>query len=203
MKKLIIYIHGKGGNIEEACHFKPLFKNCDVIGLDYSSQNPWDACIEFPKLFDDASINYNSIEIICNSIGAFFAMNALNKKNIARAYFISPIVDMEKLINDMLSWANCTLDDLKKKKEIKTSFGETLSWDYLCYVKSHVIKWDIPTNILYGRNDNLTSYETISSFSKKINATLTIMEDGGHWFHTPKELEFLDNWITNKNNKLI
>ena len=33
MDKAVIYIHGKGGNAEEAIHYKPLFSNCDVIGL--------------------------------------------------------------------------------------------------------------------------------------------------------------------------
>ena len=32
MDKAVIYIHGKGGNAEEAIHYKPLFSNCDVIG---------------------------------------------------------------------------------------------------------------------------------------------------------------------------
>ena len=34
MDKAIIYIHGKGGNAEEAIHYKSLFSDCDVIGLD-------------------------------------------------------------------------------------------------------------------------------------------------------------------------
>ena len=38
MDKAVIYIHGKGGNAEEAIHYKPLFSNCDVIGLDYTAQ---------------------------------------------------------------------------------------------------------------------------------------------------------------------
>ena len=37
MDKTVIYIHGKGGNAEEAIHYKPLFSNCDVIGLDYTA----------------------------------------------------------------------------------------------------------------------------------------------------------------------
>lgn len=38
--KAVIYIHGKGGNAEEAIHYKPLFSNCDVIGLDYTAHRP-------------------------------------------------------------------------------------------------------------------------------------------------------------------
>lgn len=116
-------------------------------------------------------------------------------ENISKALFISPIVNMEKLIADMMLWANVTEDELQNKKEIPTVFGETLSWEYLCYVRKHPIEWNIPTCILYGEKDNLTSRETISEFAYKIGADLTIMEDGEHWFHTNEQMQFLDDWI--------
>lgn len=33
MSRLVIYIHGKGGNAKEAEHYKLLFPKNDVIGL--------------------------------------------------------------------------------------------------------------------------------------------------------------------------
>ena len=197
MKQLVIYVHGKGGNANEAEHFKKLFLNNDVYGFDYTSQNPWDAKEEFLSYYNSVSKSYDSVILIANSIGAFFSMSALSKVDISKAYFISPIVDMEKLIKDMMLWANVSEDDLQREKEINTDFGENLSWEYLCYVRSHPIKWNIPTNILYGEKDNLTSLETISNFSKKIDANLTIMKDGEHWFHTDIQMKFLDDWIKN------
>ena len=195
MKRIIIYIHGKGGNAEEANHYRPLFPGSDVIGFDYASKNPWDAQIEFYKLFDSYSKGYDEVILIANSIGAFFAMSTLAEKNISKALFISPVVNMEKLIADMMLWANVTEDELQSKKEIPTSFGETLSWEYLCYVRKHPIQWHIPTCILYGGKDHLTSRETISGFAKKQGADLTVMEDGEHWFHTKAQMQFLDDWI--------
>ena len=124
-------------------------------------------------------------------------MSALAEKKIAQALFISPIVNMEKLIGDMMMWSNVTEDELQSKKEIPTAFGEILSWDYLCYVRKYPITWRIPTSILYGAKDNLTSMETISEFANRIGATLTVMEDGEHWFHTDAQMRFLDNWIGN------
>lgn len=126
MDKAVIYIHGKGGNAEEAIHYKPLFSNCDVIGLDYTAQFPWEAKEEFPLLFNSIYRNYKTVEVIANSIGAYFAINALSNQQIEKAYFISPVVDMERLIADMMIWANVTEDELKEKKEIQTTFGETL-----------------------------------------------------------------------------
>lgn len=52
MDKAIIYIHGKGGNAEEAIHYKSLFSDCDVIGLDYTAQFPWEAKEEFSLFFN-------------------------------------------------------------------------------------------------------------------------------------------------------
>lgn len=197
MRNLVIYVHGKGGSAEEAKHFQPLFAESDVIGFDYKSQNPWEAKSEFSQFFDFHSKGYDSVILIANSIGAFFSMNALAEKKISQALFISPIVNMEKLITDMMMWSNVTESDLQSKKEIPTKFGETLSWDYLCYVREYPIEWRIPTCILYGEKDNLTSGETISEFSNRINADLTVMDDGEHWFHTDEQMKFLDDWIIN------
>ena len=122
-------------------------------------------------------------------------MSTLAEKSISKALFISPIVNMEKLIADMMLWANVTEDELQSKKEIPTAFGETLSWEYLCYVRRHPIVWNIPTCILYGGKDHLTSRETISEFAEKQGADLTVMEDGEHWFHTNAQMQFLDDWI--------
>ena len=195
MDKAVIYIHGKGGNAEEAIHYKPPFSNCDVIGLDYTAQFPWEAKEEFPLLFNSIYRNYKTVEVIANSIGAYFAINALSNQQIEKAYFISPIVDMEKLITDMMMWANVSEQELREKQTIETEFGDTISWEYLSYVKNNPIHWEVPTDILYGSKDNLTSLETVTAFAKKHNAKLTVMEDGEHWFHTKGQMEFLDNWL--------
>ena len=47
VKHLVIYVHGKGGNANEAEHYKPFFAESDVIGFDYQAQNPWEAQKEF------------------------------------------------------------------------------------------------------------------------------------------------------------
>ncbi|SDF95068.1 hypothetical protein SAMN05216584_10153 [Selenomonas sp. WCT3] len=51
---------------------------------------------------------FECIILIANSIGAFFSMNAGIDAMAQKAYFISPIIDMEKLIGDMMLWANMT-----------------------------------------------------------------------------------------------
>lgn len=195
MERIVIYIHGKGGSVEEAAHYMSLFPNCEVIGFDYHAQTPWEAKEEFPPLFAGYRKHCDHLILIANSIGAFFAMSSLDETLADEALLISPVVDMEKLIRDMMLWAGVTEAELKEKGKIPTQFGETLSWDYLCYVRSHPIRWKVPTSILYGEHDNLTSPETISAFAQRTGAELTVMPGGEHWFHTEEQMRFLDNWI--------
>ena len=195
MKNTVIYIHGKGGSAAESEHYKPLFPCCDVIGLDYKTFTPWETGKEIHVAVKKLKTEYESVILIANSIGAFFSMNAEIDSLIEKAYFISPIVDMEKLITDMMTWANVVEDELKQQGVIRTEFGENLSWDYLCYVRDHPVEWNVPTDILYGSRDNLTSYDTIKAFAENHHAKLTVMENGEHWFHTEEQVQFLDSWI--------
>ena len=195
MEKVVLYIHGKGGSAAEADHYKELFTSYDVIGLDYKTNTPWETGQEISEAVDKLSDTYEEIVLIANSIGAFFSMNGNIDDKINRAFFISPIVNMEKLITDMMSWANVTEEDLQEKKYIETEFGETLSLEYLSYVRKHPIIWNVRTDILYGDKDNLTAIQTIKEFAKEHNTTLTVMEQGEHWFHTEEQMTFLDNWI--------
>ena len=73
--------------------------------------------------------------------------------------------------------------------------GVTLDEEHLRYVRQHPIDWRVPTHILYGENDNLTSLATIPDFALRTGASLEVMPGGEHWFHTPEQMAFLDEWI--------
>ena len=191
----VLYIHGKNGSAAEAEHYRPLFPDCEVVGLDYRGATPWEAGPEIAAAAAKLKDRCGELILIANSIGAFFAMNAGIETLVQRAFFISPVVDMEKLISGMMKQASVTEDELKRRRTVPTGLGEDLSWDYLCYVREHPLRWSVPTEILYGRNDCLTSYETVAAFADAHNIRLTVMEDGEHWFHTPEQILFLDRWI--------
>ena len=122
-------------------------------------------------------------------------MHALNGKQIEKAYFISPIVNMERLIANMMQWSGVSERDLMEKGTIHTTFGETLSWEYLLWIRKHPVSWSVPTAILYGSKDHLQSMDTIQSFAEQTGAYVTVMENAEHWFHTEEQMAFLDHWI--------
>ena len=194
-KELIFYVHGKGGNTEEAEFYRNCFPNSDVVGFDYQSKYPWDAKNEFANELKKWSKKYEKIILIAGSIGAYFSMQAGVNQLIEKAYFISPIVNLEKLIMDMIQWAGTSETELERKKIIPVDFGDDLSWEYLKYVRENPIHWDVKTEILYGSLDNLQSIDTINEFAKKTSSHVTVMEGGEHWFHTKEQMQFLDTWI--------
>lgn len=197
MRKGLLYIPGKGGAANEAARYRPLFPDWDVVGMDYRADTPWDAQEEFCRFYDRFSASHERIILIANSIGAFFAMSALSEKRIEKSYFISPIVDMERLITDRMQQAGISERELMERGAIDVGAEERLSWQYLSWVREHPVSWRAPTAVLYGAQDRLQSLRTIRAFAAEIGADLTVMEDGEHWFHTPAQLAFLDAWIQN------
>lgn len=202
-ENLVLYVHGKGGSAGEAGHYKMLFPNHTVIGFDYRSQTPWEARKEFPAFFAERRKACRHLTLVASSLGAYFSLSALDEALVDRAYFISPVVDMEALIRRMMQWANVTEQELSEKREIPTNLGETLSWEYLCYVRRNPITWKVPTRILYGERDNLTPIETVSAFAEQHHAELTIMPGGEHWFHTEAQMHFLDHWIKKSESEAV
>lgn len=190
-----VYLHGKGGNAREAEHYRALLPGWRVTGLDYRAQTPWEAREEFLAYFKAARRDGTKVLVIANSIGAFFAMQALDETRVDRALFVSPVVDMERLIETMMAGEGITEPELRQRGEIKTEFGETLSWRYLQDVRQHPIRWRVPTAILYGSGDALMPRETVEAFARRTGATLTVMEGGEHWFHTKAQMQFLDAWV--------
>lgn len=195
MKRRIVYIHGKGGSAAESAHYRPLFPGCEVIGLDYRDALPWEAAEDIRSELSRLQSDGARLTLIANSIGAYFCMCAGIGKLAERAYLISPIVNLERLILQMMQDAGVTEAELQAKGEIRTADGEILSRKYLQYVRAHPAEWAVPTEILFGSDDNLTAYADVSAFAAAHGAGLTVMAHGEHWFHTEAQMQFLDDWL--------
>ena len=195
MKRAILYVHGKGGSAAEADRLRAICPDFDVLGVDYRGELPWEAAPQIAAAYDEARRQYDHIVLLANSIGAYFAMLALQGRAPDRALFVSPVLDMEWLILDMMGRAEVSEQTLRERGEIPTDFGETLSWEYLSYVREHPIAWQAPTEILYAGGDHLVSRQSVERFAAEHGAGLTVLEDGEHWFHTEEQLAFLDNWV--------
>lgn len=207
--KCFLYIHGKFGFKEEAETFAEIAntKGWQVLSIDLPEHgerkqekdrfNPWCVVPELEMVLRYIRQHFKTIGLRANSIGAWFAMQSFDGSEFERCLFVSPVLDMEKLIQDMIQWAGVSEERLKKESLISTDFGETLSWEYYEYAKAHPItRWQCQTDILYAGNDNMTARNTVNKFAEQFHASLTVMEHGEHWFHTPEQLVVLDQWDT-------
>ena len=141
---------------------------------------------------------YNNITLFACSMGAYFSLLSYKNEDIKQSLFLSPVVNMKIVIDNMMKYFNVDEDSLEKEKVIETPINQKLYWDYYCYVKKHPIDtWNSPTSILYGSKDDVSDREIVIDFSKRFNCNLTIMNDGEHYFHTKEQLKFFELWIEN------
>ena len=206
-QRLFLYIHGQGGSKEEASAFSDIVyqKGFQVLSVDLPEHgqrksdtatfDPWHAVPELKTVMEYAKKRWRNISLFANSIGAWFSMLSFSGENLDQCLFVSPVVDMKQLVSKMMKWANVSEAQLQQELIIPTDFGQTLSWEYWQYILEHPItKWDFPTSILYGENDNLIDRDSVECFSQKFKCDLTIAENCEHWFHTEGQLKILNDW---------
>ncbi|MCI2046859.1 MAG: alpha/beta hydrolase [Faecalibacterium sp.] len=206
--KVCLYIHGKCGYKEEAQSLAEILcpRGFQVLSIDLPEHGerkngeaklvPWVAVPELQGVLAYAKQRWHSISLHATSIGAYFSLLAFSEEAFEKVMFVSPVVDMKKLIETMMQWAQVSAERLQAEKEIPTQFGETLSWEYYTYAKEHSLThWNSKTAILYAGHDNLTDRDTITEFAEQFGCELQIYEDGEHWFHTEEQLAVWRNWI--------
>ena len=203
-----LFIHGKCGNKEEAKFYAESLcpKGWQVLGIDLPGHgartaeaaqfDPWHVVPELRETLREVRARWRHVMLCAHSIGAWFSMLAFAGEQFEHCLFISPIVDMECLIEKMMGWAGVTAAELEARQTIETAFGETLSWPYYEYVRAHPVG-ALPgsTAILYAGGDHLTARGEIEAFTQKFGCTLAVMEDGEHWFHTDEQLAVLRRWV--------
>ncbi|GMB00018.1 alpha/beta hydrolase [Pelosinus sp. IPA-1] len=138
----------------------------------------------------------NNVSVFACSMGSYFSLLAYRELQLQQCLFLSPVLNMERIINNMMLWFDVSEERLKIEKEIETPIGQTLYWDYYCYVKSHAIdNWNKPTAILYGSDDNLSEFNVVSEFVKRYHCKLHVLENGEHYFHTDEQLQYFRQWL--------
>ena len=181
----ILYLHGQGGSKAEAAFFAAAAADAgwQTVSVDLPGHGdreseaaalvPWQVVPELRCALAELRGRWDRVG----------------------ALFLSPVVDMEALIRKMMGWAGVSEERLAREGRIPTTFGQTLSWEYLRYVRTHPARrWRTPTAILYGARDHLTDRETVEAFAARNGCRLTVEEAGEHWFHTPEQLAVVDRW---------
>jgi len=207
-EKLYIAVHGRYGKKEDADDFAAIATKCgfQVISFDLPEHGErkdkeysctiQNGIHDLKEVYSFVQNKYKNFSLYASSLGAYFSLSAYQNVKFEKCLFLSPVLDMKHLIQNMMKKAHVSEEELKEKVQIETSFGETLLWDYYEFVLNNPIeKWDNKTFILYGEHDDITEKNVLEFFVKKYNCDVEIMKNGEHWFHTPEQLDYLENWI--------
>ena len=141
--RVLIYIHGQGGRKEEAESFAEIATNYgwQVISVDLPEHGerkdkarfvPWEIIPELQKIMKSAKENWKVIGIYACSIGAYFSIQAFQNTKPDICLLVSPVLDMEDMISNMMLQAQVTEEQLKERQEIKTETGVVLSCNEKC-----------------------------------------------------------------------
>ena len=174
--KVFLFVHGMHGQKEEALAFAEVAvqKGYQVLGIDLPvERKPWEVLPLLNEVRDYLYLNWKSVSIRANSIGSWFSLLAFQGKEVEKALFVSPLLDMKKFIEKQPSRED----------------------DYYEWVINNPITcWKAPTYILRPEVDLVVSETVGCDFIRRHKCQVSIMPDGEHWFHTPEQLAFLKTW---------
>ena len=175
-EKVFLFVHGVHGRKEEALTFAEVavLKGYQVMGIDLPiERKPWEVLPLLNEVRDYLYENWKCVSVRANSIGSWFSLLAFQSMKIEQALLVSPILDMKSFIEEQPSHEE----------------------DYYEWVINNPItSWNTPTYILRPKMDLIVSETVGRDFISHHKCQLTIMPDGEHWFHTPKQLAFLKAW---------
>ncbi|MEN6391581.1 MAG: alpha/beta hydrolase [Syntrophomonas sp.] len=209
--KLLIEVHGNFSNKEDTVISmmaqKAVAEGYQALSFDLPRHGervcedyeciPQNCVSDLIEVYKYARSIASEISVFACSIGAYFSLLAYHEFDIRQSLFLSPVVNMERIICNMMEGFEISDERLKTEKKIQLPIGQTLDWDYYCYVQNNPINfdWKIPTAILYGSNDNLSEWEDISAFASRHQAAVRILENGEHYFHTENQLQVFGVWV--------
>jgi uncharacterized protein len=207
-EKLIIAIHGLMGSKADHSLLAEVAvpKGYQILSFDLPEHgerthegtpcNPINAVRDLQAIMDHALALSKRISLFACSLGAYFSLLAYPDSPLEKALFLSPVLDMERLIRNKMTACQVSEARLRTEKVIANPYGPQLDWEYYTYVKAHpVTRWPLPTAILYGTADNITEREVVLDFSARFQADTQFLEGGEHYFHTGEQLQVLRAWL--------
>jgi len=155
---------------------------------------------DLKAVYNYAKVLADDLSLFACSIGAYFSMLAYQQFQLKQSLFLSPVVNLEQIIEEMMKSFNISEERLRLEKRIELPIDHNLYWNYYSYIKKNPLSFlgQSPIVILYGSADNMTQWELISEFAKNYQAEVEVIENGEHYFHTEQQLDAFREWAEEK-----
>lgn len=141
--KLFIAVHGnlshKEDTVIELLANEAIKKGYQVLSFDLpehgdrkGEETPCKVqhCVhDLKEIGKYAQEHWDQVSLFACSMGAYFSMLTYRDIGLKTALFLSPVVDMERIIRNMMIWFQVSPERLEKEGTIDTPVGQKLYWD--------------------------------------------------------------------------
>ena len=161
---------------------------------DDKAFNPIEASPEVRMFAQLAHSQSTEIGLRAHSIRAYFSLCDTPAGTFERVWLVSPLLDLEYYIPDMMAEYSVTDEQLEAEPEINTPRG-VLEWPYLRFVEKHPARLDIPSWIIRGDQDEVVPLDALSRFVGASGVELVQIEGGQHFLGQPPHLDTVVAWF--------
>jgi hypothetical protein len=161
---------------------------------DDKAFTPMDASPEVRAFARLARSQSTEVSLLANSIGAYFSLCDTPAGTFERAWMVSPLLDLEYYIRDIMAEYSVTDEQLEAQTVIDTPRG-VLERSYLRFVEEHPARLNAPSWIIRGDQDEVVPLDTLSRFVGAPGVELVQVEGGQHFLGQPPHLDTVVAWF--------
>ncbi len=205
--RAVVGVHGQFSN-----KLDPVMSHCgDVIALrgdqlitfdlpthgDRQDDKAFTAMAANPEVRAFAQLarsQSTEVGLLASSIGAYFSLCDTPAGTFERAWLVSPLIDLEYYIRDVMAEYSVTDEQLEAETVIDTPRA-VLEWPYLRFVEDHPARLGIPSWIIRGDQDGMVPLDALSRFVSAPGVELVQIEGGQHFLGQPPHLGTVVAWF--------
>ncbi|WP_279014206.1 alpha/beta hydrolase [Actinomyces oris] len=161
---------------------------------DDKAFTPMDASPEVRAFARLARSQSTEVSLLANSIGAYFSLCDTPAGTFERAWMVSPLLDLEYYIRDIMAEYSVTDEQLEAQTVIDTPRG-VLERSYLRFVEEHPARLNAPSWIIRGDQDEVVPLNALSRFVGAPGVELVQVEGGQHFLGQPPHLDTVVAWF--------
>jgi len=205
--RAVIGVHGQFSNKHD-----PVMARCGDVIASWGAQlitfdlpahgdrqddkafTPMDASPEVRAFARLARSQSTEVSLLANSIGAYFSLCDTPAGTFERAWMVSPLLDLEYYIRDIMAEYSVTDEQLEAQTVIDTPRG-VLERSYLRFVEEHPARLNAPSWIIRGDQDEVVPLNALSRFVGAPGVELVQVEGGQHFLGQPPHLDTVVAWF--------
>ena len=137
------------------------------------------------------------VSLLAISVGAYVALCDMPSRTFERAWLVSPLLDLERYVRDVMSACSVTDERLEAETVVDTPRA-SLSWPDLCFLMEHPVRLDMPSWTIRGDGDDVVPREALSRFLSAPGAELVEIAGGPHFLGEPPYLDTVASWFAQR-----